>query len=289
MSTNLLDLSEKIDGYLVDFFEIVANVANSANALFFVVGAAARDMILIHGYGIESTRGTEDIDFGIQVSDWDQFKKLKNGLIATEKFNSTENPQRLSYEKYLKVDLIPFGKIADPDYSVSWPPDHQMVMSTLGFDESYHHSLTVRLRSNPIFEIKFASLSGIVLLKLISWNDHYPLSSRDRDAKDIIFIMRNYLDAGNLERLYNKEVDIVEKSGSDYDRFSARLLGRDIASITHTKTLKIILKILDRETGEQDRYRLVEDMRGTISALGDDFDERLQLLEELKAGILDRL
>ena len=289
MSANLLDLSEKIDGYLVDFFEIVANVANSANALFFVVGATARDMILIHGYGIEPTRGTENIDFGIQVSDWDQFKKLKNGLIATEKFNSTENPQRLSYEKYLKVDLIPFGKIADPDYSVSWPPDHQMVMSTLGFDESYHHSLTVRLWSNPIFEIKFASLCGIVLMKLISWNDHYPLSSRDRDEKDIIFIIRNYLDAGNLERLYNKEVDIVEKSGSDYDRFGARLLGRDIASITHTKTLKIILKILDRETGEQDRYRLVEDMRDTISALGDDFDERLQLLEELKAGILDRL
>ncbi len=89
MSANLLDLSEKIDGYLVDFFEIVANVANSANALFFVVGATARDMILIHGYGIEPKRGTEDIDFGIQVSDWDQFEKLKNGLIATEKFSLT--------------------------------------------------------------------------------------------------------------------------------------------------------------------------------------------------------
>jgi len=282
-------LSEKIDGYLVDIFEIIANVANSANAPFFVVGATARDMILIHGYGIEPKRRTEDIDFGIQVSDWDRFNKLKNGLIATEKFRLTENPQRLLYEKDLKVDLIPFGKIADPDYSISWPPDHQMVMSTLGFDESYHHSLTVRLRSNPIFEIKFASLSGIVLMKLISWNDHYPSFSRDRDAKDIIFIMRNYLDAGNLERLYNKEVDIVEKSGSDYDRFGARLLGRDIASITHTKTLEIILKILERETGEQDRYRLVEDMRDKISALGDDFDERLKLLEELKAGILDRL
>jgi predicted nucleotidyltransferase len=74
-------------------FEIIANVANSVNALFFVVGATARDMILIHGYGIEPKRGREDIDFGIQVSDWDQFKKLKNGLIATEKFSLTKNPQ----------------------------------------------------------------------------------------------------------------------------------------------------------------------------------------------------
>ncbi|MBW2554453.1 MAG: hypothetical protein JRE20_10045, partial [Deltaproteobacteria bacterium] len=48
-------------------------------------------------------------------------------------------------------------------------------------------------------------------------------------------------------------------------------------------------EILNRETGEQDRYRLVEDMLRSGSPFNDDFDEKLQLLEELKSGFLDKL
>jgi len=44
-----------------------------------------------------------------------------------------------------------------------------------------------------------------------------------------------------------------------------------------------------QETGEQDRYRLVEDMMESSASFKNDFDEKLQLLEELKSGILERL
>jgi len=286
MKKKLFDLSGKIDNSFIEVFETIADVAKLQSVPFFVIGATARDMILTSGYGIETKRATLDIDCGVQVSDWHQYKKLTEGLISRGKFESTNKAQRFSYKESFLIDIIPFGKIAGPDDSLSWPPDHETEMSTLSFEESYQHSLTVRLRTNPVLDIQFASLAGLALMKIISWNDNY--SRRDKDAKDLLVIMFHYLDAGNQERLYNAERDLVGED-FDYTRASARLLGRDIATIANPKTTETVLEILNRETGEQDRYRLVEDMLRSGSPFNDDFDEKLQLLEELKSGFLDKL
>lgn len=287
MSKNLLDLSGKIDSFTVELFEIIANVTESLSVPFFVVGATARDIILTYGYNIQTIRATHDIDFGVRVSDWDQYRKLIEGLIATGKFRPTKEAQRLLYKESLHIDVIPFGTIADPDNSLSWPPDHEVQMSILGFEESYQHSLTVRLRSNPVLDMQFAAPGGLALMKIISWDDKYP--GRDRDAKDLALLMRTYIDVGNDERIFKEEVDLVEIEDFDYVRASARLLGRDIAAILHPNTAKALLEILNRETGEQDRYRLVEDMMESGATANNDFDDKLQLLEDLKTGILERL
>lgn len=287
MSKNLLDLSGKIDSSIVNIFETIANVAESLNVPFFVVGAAARDIILTHGYNIQTIRATYDIDFGVRVSNWERYRKLTGGLVATGEFRFTSEVQRLLYKDGLRIDIIPFGPIADRDHSLSWPPDNEVEMSILGFEESYNHSLTVRLRSNPVLDIQFATPGGLALMKIISWDDKYP--ARDRDAKDLALLMRTYTDAGNDERLFNEEADLVEKEDFDYVLAGARLLGRDIAAILNRNTAKTVIEILYRETGEQDRYRLVEDMMRGGATANDDFDEKLQLLEELKSGILERL
>jgi predicted nucleotidyltransferase len=74
----------------------------------------------------------------------------------------------------------------------------------------------------------------------------------------------------------------------DYVRAGSRLLGRDIAAILSQEVKKAVTRILDKETGEQDQYRLVENMmdKGADSSA---FEDALQLLEELKAGILERI
>jgi predicted nucleotidyltransferase len=74
----------------------------------------------------------------------------------------------------------------------------------------------------------------------------------------------------------------------DYVRAGSRLLGRDIAVILSPDIKEPLIKILDEETGEQNQYRLVENMldRGAESS---DFEDALQLLEDLKAGILEKL
>lgn len=286
MSENFLDLSEKIDGFRVGLFERIVAVAESLSVPFFVVGAIARDIILSDGYGIETGRATEDVDLGVQVSDWDRYEQLREGLITTGKFRrDKKQAQRLLYKGLFPVDVIPFGAIADPDGFLSWPPGHESTMSTLGFEEAYKASLTVRIRAKPVLDIQFVSLPGLALLKIISWDDNQ--LRRGKDAPDLLLLMRTYLDAGNQERLWNEEGDLVGED-FDYVRAGSRLLGRDIAAILSPQVKKAIIKILDKETGEQNQYRLVENMtdRGAESSA---FEEALQLLEELKAGILERL
>jgi predicted nucleotidyltransferase len=289
MTRKLLDLSEKVDRFTVELFEIIANVAGSMNAPFFVVGATARDIILEYGFGIETIRATNDIDLGVEVSGWNQYAKLTEDLVATGEFEPTGEHQRLRYKGSALIDIIPFGPIANPDGSFSWPPDHEVEMNTLGFDESYEHALTVRLRRKPDLDIKFANPAGLALMKLLSWDDRHP--ERSSDAKDLGFLMRTYIDAGNEERLFEQEADIIEilrESGSyDYVRASARLLGRDISAIAHPETKERLLSILEKETSEEGPYRFVEDMRDGHALASSDFEENLVLLEELKAGVLE--
>ncbi|NVM55729.1 MAG: nucleotidyl transferase AbiEii/AbiGii toxin family protein [Candidatus Helarchaeota archaeon] len=285
MKGNLLDLSGKIDRVRLLAFEKVSKVANSLGVPFFIIGAAARDLILMNSHNIPTIRATLDIDFGVQVPSWDQYLKLKQGLMETGEFAETEDVQRMMFQSSLRIDLIPFGPIADNTSTIKWPPDQEIVMSILGFEESFRHSQTVRLSSNPKLDIKIVTLSGLAAMKIISWKDRYP--ERDRDAIDLALIIRNYTDAGNFERIFNEALDLVDSEGFDYVSVGARLLGRDIAVVLSTDTEAVVLEILNNETGKQDRYRLIEDMMRSDVLLTNDFEDVLRWLEEVKTGILE--
>ncbi len=281
----MIDLSEKIDNFILEILETMEKVSQSLSMDFFVVGATARDIILECAYGISTMRATQDIDFGVRVSNWKQFEKFKEGLIKTGKFNSTKEVQRLSYKGDFPVDIIPFGKIAAPKESFTWPPEHEIEMNILGFNESYEHSMLVRLKAEPLVEVHFVSLAGLAIMKIIAWYDKYPL--RKSDAKDLSLLIRNYLAAGNENRVYSQESDLIVDD-FDYEGASARLLGRDIAAISHRKTLEVIIGILNSETGNQSRYRLIEHMVENSENFDYDFEGILKLLESLKIGLLER-
>lgn len=286
MKGNLLDLSGKIDKVRLLAFEKVLRIANSLGVPFFIIGAAARDLILMNGHNIPTIRATLDIDFGVQVPNWDEYLKLKQGLVETGEFTETKDVQRMMFHSSLRIDLIPFGPIADKTNTIKWPPDQEIVMSILGFEDAFRHSQTVRLSSNPKLEIKIVTLAGLAAMKIISWKDRYP--ERDRDASDLALIIRNYTDAGNVERIFNEALDLVDSEDFDYISVGARLLGRDIAVVLSTDAIAVALEILNNETGKQDRYRLIEDMMKS-DVLINDFEDVLRWLEEVKTGILERI
>jgi len=287
MKEKSLDLSGKTEPFAVELFRIIAEIAESIGTPFFVVGATARDMIFEYGYGIEPARATRDIDLAVQVPGWDHYAKLRDELIQTGKFESAREAQRLKYMKTVAIDMIPFGAIAGPGGSFSWPPDHDVEMNTIGFEESYQHSLTVRVGRNPDLLIRFASPAGLALMKLVSWSEGRP--ERNKDAKDLGFLMRKHIEAGNEDRLFEEESDLIgilaDRGEFDYLKASARLLGRDISAMARPKTRERLLYILERETGEKDRYRLVEEMMDAYVPSLSDFEENLALLEELMAGL----
>lgn len=287
MSRQLFRLSGKPDGFLTEIFELIHNAAGSAGIPFFAVGAAARDMILECGYNICTIRATKDIDIGVQVSDWNQYSRLKKALTATGKFKPGRDIQTLLHESGIPADIIPFGSVADCVNSLTFPPDHETEMNIQGFEEAYCHSLLIRLRSEPALDIRFASLTGLALMKIISWNGR----GSEKDAQDLALLIRTYADAGNLDRLYNEESDLLEAEDFNLKYAGARLLGRDIAKILTFESGKTVLEILSRETGGQKQYRLVQGMMRERPILTHDFDdtfeEKLRQLNKLKSGVLD--
>ena len=113
-------------------------------------------------------------------------------------------------------------------------------MSTVGFKEAYDNSIHVRIADDLV--VKVASLAGLGLLKMVAWDDR----RYERDAQDLGLIMSRYLDAGNEARIYSDEGDCLDllKEEFDYDKASARILGRDIGLLSTNLSRLIIERVL---------------------------------------------
>lgn len=157
------NLTGKIDEETVALLSEIDAIARDLKLAFFIVGAAARDILLQHGHGIHTTRATMDVDIGVFVSDWDQFRTLKEALVHTGKFSPTRQAQRLRFDEELLLDIIPFGGVAEENDSISWPPEYDTELSVAGFQECYQHAVSVLVRAKPDLVVKVVSLAGLAM------------------------------------------------------------------------------------------------------------------------------
>jgi predicted nucleotidyltransferase len=110
MVNTSLNLSNKLPAEQVNIIRQVIRAAESQQLRLFVVGAQARDLLLQYVHDLPVHRATNDIDFGIIVESWDEFAKLRVGLITTNKFQPHRTMRhRLIHETGFLVDLVPFG------------------------------------------------------------------------------------------------------------------------------------------------------------------------------------
>lgn len=255
MKKKLLDLREKLPRNLVEMLRAVSLIQQELGLAGFVIGATARDLILSYGYNIEVRRATNDVDIGVAVGSWSEYEQLRQALIGSEKFIETGIEQRLIWkaESRITLDLVPFGKIESPAGQVAFPPDGAFVMTTHGFGEAAKDSIEAQLAND--LTIKVASLAGLGLLKLVSWSDRP--QERTRDAQDVWFIIKNYLDAGNKERLFaedSEHFDLVEDF--DVELTGAKLFGRDVAALLSDNTKRILQNALSEEDMNVGIYKL---------------------------------
>jgi predicted nucleotidyltransferase len=276
-------LSGKIDQQKIEALLTIKKEADILNIPFFVVGAFARDVIL-KLYGIAPRRMTGDIDLGIKIADWTQFDKLIDSLITTGKFSRTKESQRFFFDSTL-IDIVPFGAIADEKLKISWPPEHKIFMSIVGFKEAFENSIILRLNSDPELDIKVPTLPGLAVMKLISWKEKYP--ERSKDADDLLLIMHEYEHAGNFDRLYTNEQDLLTEESFDNQNAGIRLLGRDMSMIMDKDTAKIVRSILEAET--HDSQKLIIDIIRERKMFDDKFETINLHFEKLKQGFIEAL
>lgn len=259
MRDKLLNISEKIDSSAVELYDAVKQAADSLKVPFVVVGASARDIVLHHAFGAKIQRATLDVDFGIQLSNWDLFKALKKTLIEAG-FTEDRIPHRLISPSKMRVDIVPFGQIEDEDSKIAWSPQGESVMSVLGFREACENAELVRIRENPPLDIPVASIEGIIMLKLIAWIDRVEKDSRQKDAKDICYLLKNYEEIPEVMDTIFANEELMLTYDRDATLVGAYLLGKNAGKIASIKTREVIQNLLDEEIDDVNPDDLVEEM-----------------------------
>ncbi|MCS0609394.1 nucleotidyl transferase AbiEii/AbiGii toxin family protein [Massilia solisilvae] len=228
----------------------VSEAAHTLNLDFFVIGAAARDALLWHVHGIERTRATKDVDFAVGVADWNAFSQLKQALLATGDFEPGNQDHRLVYKKSLiyPLDLVPFDGV-EQNGEIAWPPAGDFVMNVAGYKDAFESSLLVEVE--PGFSVRVASIPAIAILKILAWNDK---PSNDKHATDILYLMRNYHQAGQQDRFYTDGLDLMETAGYDVELAGAGLLARDAKRDVQLDTCAQVVRILTTEPRKKYRF-----------------------------------
>lgn len=248
MSPRSIRADRPVDPITIEILREVAIGAEAEGVAHMLVGATARDVLLTHVFGLEIKRATYDVDFAVAVKDWQQFEALRARLIAHGTFKDGGKVQQRLYYKSADVeydyhiDLVPFGEISKGTGEVAWPPDLKTIMNVAGYDDVLAAAELVEF--TPGFIQKVVSIPGLAILKIVAWSDR----GRDnpKDAQDLIFIMDNYTNAGNFDRIYEVE-EALDAGDGDPDVAGVYLLGLDIRQVASASTLNTLQQILERD------------------------------------------
>ena len=226
---------------------------------FYLIGALARDTWM----GLNNKqprRATKDVDFAILIPDTKTFNDLKAYLIKEEGFNQYHgNAFVLLWKGGTQVDLLPFGEIEDNGVVQVEGTGHTSI-NVDGFREVYEEGLPeVELESGNIF--KFCTLPGIVLLKLIAWDDRPEM--RSKDILDISDILNHYFDI-HSDEIYNSHNDLFADDAAELIDIAATVLGRELGAILgHNENIASrVIGILEENTNNQKSSRIAELMTG---------------------------
>jgi predicted nucleotidyltransferase len=236
---------DQIDPVVLEAIRKIDEIAHRHETAYFLAGATAREIMLRHVFGRPPGRRTLDVDLGIAVRDWDHFKLLKAALVEQAGFqHHARMVQRISYpsKPAVIVDLIPFGGIETAERTIAWPPEEDIVMRVTGFSDGLESAGPVRLDQNLI--IRVVSLPVLLVLKLFAWRDR---KHEMRDAPDIYTLLRQYGDAGNEDRLFGEDMNVLEAEGYDFELAGARLIAHDAARVVSADTQKRLREILESD------------------------------------------
>lgn len=247
---------------------------------FYLVGAVARDVWMSGINKIEPRRTTGDIDFAVFINNISTYDELREHLIYEEGFFPYKgNNFVLIWKGRTQVDLLPFGAIEDENGKVSTNGIGLTNISLQGFTEIYDEGLP-ELNLEGEHQFKFCTLPGIVLLKMIAFDDR-PEHRRD-DIKDISDILNHFFDMYN-EEIYNNHLDLFGEEEFSLRELAARVMGREIKKIAkrNLKLKERIMSILERNTNDEPNSNMAivmtEYFKNTV-------EDNVKLIGHIKAG-----
>lgn len=281
-----LDIADKLPEGLVELYQIVDEHTTALGISYLVVGATARDIVLVHGYNANIERGTRDVDFGIQVQTWEQFNQLKARLLESGFVQHKDKVHKLnmidSCNMPWEIDIVPFGEIAQSTLDntnhteIAWPPEQDFVMNVMGFSEAFENALTVKIAESPELQIKVASPAGMLILKLISWLERGS-DIRKKDATDIYYLVKHYAKIPEvLNALY--EQGFMETQNYEELAASAMKIVQDAKRIASPDTVAFINEQLFADERSADNLTL--DISRSKQTTYEEADKLLHIMKQ---------
>jgi len=282
MTNTLLDISGKIEPRIVNVMGTVCAVLAEFKIPYVVVGAYARDCVLHYGYGAKIQRATDDIDFAIEVPNWNAFNQLKEQLCDKD-FSATKQAHRLISKNKAVIDIIPFGGIEDADANIAWPPKGDVVMKMLGFKEACEHAEWIKIKAKPEIKIPVATPQGMSLLKLIAWMDR-TRDKRNKDAKDLSYLLTSYELIPEVKTFLFNEKKIMEKRDWDLTQAASYLLGQRARDIANENTIVMISALVKGKLKHHSVSLLADEMCVHIDS---EFEKKQNILSAYMAGFCE--
>jgi predicted nucleotidyltransferase len=262
--------------YHGEVYKILEKVFSENKIKYYLVGANARDVQLFKA-GIKPTRGTADIDFAVMIPDFVVYDKLFDEL-CEKGFRRTKENYRLVYDKTNTVlDLMPYGEI-EQDYTVNFT-ERDITLSVLGFKEVGEYAEDISIKDAG-FSLPTSPVVGLIILKLISWNDKH---SRTKDLEDISLLLKSGWDFYE-EEAYENHLDLFDDN-FEMTTAAARIIGRKMKPILklNKKLYQTIIDILNVAISEKPKAGNTEII--LAQNMNKSLEEVQGILSEIKKGI----
>jgi predicted nucleotidyltransferase len=264
--------------------EAVAKAADALGIRWLLTGAGGRILLLERLRGLPPGKATEDLDFGVMVRSWEEYRDLRNQICRDLRFR--EDPkaaQRLLFGDSAMLDLVPFGPIGVPDDAVRWPSDEGVVMNVLGFQEASDTALPITV--NGRLAVPIATPQAMLLLKFIAWEDRHARLP-GKDASDIAYILYHGETIIGLDALYEEYPEPTEAVDSDLDLASAIVFGLQMGALAQSRTKSHLLAILNRELVGGEDSLLVREVAAGVPGWRWDTRKALVLIQQVRIGFM---
>jgi predicted nucleotidyltransferase len=280
-STYKVNFKELRQENLKETFVSFERALNHVDIDFYLIGAIARDTWFAQK-GIRAL-GTTDIDFAVLISDPEKFITLKQFMISNEDFRESSNNEYVLFDKSgFQIDLIPFGSLEIEGKEII-DKEGLIHANVTGFKEVYEEAIE-EVSFEGKYKFNVATLAGIVILKLISYDDRPEM--RSQDIKDIGVIINHFFD---LERnaIYENHLDLLVEN-DDLRKISARVLGRQMRAVLNRNILlkERVLKILNQNIVPLNNTRTSYLFENESPI---DIEYQTQIMQEIILGINDEI
>ena len=279
MNTSNQTYKELSTPFFKETFDCIDEIMKEHQIPYYLIGANAIALELLKE-GIKPSRGTRDIDFAIMISNTDEYEKISKDL-ESKGFKRIKDDYRFfSHQKNLVVDILPFGQIEE-EYTESFI-ERKVDLHLLGFKEVLEEAVEVYIEEKVA---NIPPLPGMVILKLIAWNDRPEY--RENDLDDILKIIEKYYDLQFNEILESHYDTFPEEDTVEIDQLliAAEVLGRK-SKLFLNKSKELserILQILETNLQSASKSQIAKNW---AQKLNSDIEYAHSILKAFQKGIL---